>query len=692
MTKTIEELQEEVNRYKAYFDKSYGIIWCFDIKEPYSIDLPEERQLELYLKNGYFSKVNDAFLKSYGFESYEDVIGKGLYSVFPKNDPKTEKTFRQIIRSNYAFENLLTKEKDIFGNVVSYLNQLIPEIENGKLIRVWGTSIEITDRVLSEEFEHLVNKLITRFVDCALDEIDEKIRIGINEILDFLNFDWGVVYERNQSDEFLPVIETKIGVPGSKRKKIRLEIISNAGFPYLFDKVVTRGKVVNFSKIDELPEIAEKEKKFFKEEGISSAVFIPLITGGQCNAILSFKGILNEIELPEATDNRLLLVAEVFSRLIQRRNSELKLQEAYAQLEEKVNLRTQKLTDTLLSLKNTQAELIKSEKLAMLGQLVSGVAHEINNPLGAINASNENILHAYEKVKEEYPQLFQKLDLEMQQQFIALLNKLSSGNATKSSSDKRNLKKQILEKLESDHIKNAERVSETLLDLDLTTDIESYYDLFKHKEQALILNTLYHCGQILINSQNIKKAIDQTSKIVFALNAYNYNSKANKRIKTSIPETIENALILFQSKLKQDIEVVKKYDKVPNILCNPIEINQVWINIIQNALQAMNFKGNLEIEVKTALTSQLDGQKFDEPVQFIVSRFTDNGLGIPELELNQIFEPFYTTKSIGEGTGLGLDLSMKIVKDHGGDIVVESQPGKTAFEVWLPVEEIRSNR
>lgn len=685
---TKEELQEELKRFKSYFNKSYGTIFCFDIKEPYSIDLPEDTQLKLLVENAYFSQVNNGLLKAYGYDSPDAFLGKGVYTVFPKDDPNTEETFRNIVLAKYDYHNLLSKEIDSSGNLIYFLNELVPEIENGKLIRVWGTSFNVTNRVLSEEFERLINNLITSFVDCPFEEVDSKMRAGIQEILGFLNFDWGIIFERNSENEFLPVIETAIKPVELKKKTFSLVPISESAFPYLFDVIANQRKVFDFSSIEELPEKAKPLKQFCKEEGLLSQVYIPLITSGQCNAILVFSGMQHELSLPDAFKNRLKLLGEVFARLIHRRNTEIKLQEAYAQLEEKVKIRTQKLTDALTTLKDTQEELIRSEKLVVLGQLVSGVAHEINNPLGAIKASNENISHSYESIKINYPNICHQLNKEFHQLFVEALNSISSINLSKSSNERRELKKQVFDKLEEDAIPSAEWIADSLIELGLTNGFEKYYGLLKHDKQELIVNTLYDFGQIQHSSQNIKKAIDQTSKIVFALNSYNYNSRANKKIKSYIPDTIENALVIFQSKLKQDIEVIKKYNQVSHILCNPTEINQVWINIIQNALQAMDYKGTLEIGVKEATTQNLNGHKFDHPTKFIVSSFTNDGPVISKDVIDQIFDPFFTTKPSGQGTGLGLDLSMKIIKNHHGTILVDSKPGKTTFEVWLQVDDM----
>jgi len=133
-------------------------------------------------------------------------------------------------------------------------------------------------------------------------------------------------------------------------------------------------------------------------------------------------------------------------------------------------------------------------------------------------------------------------------------------------------------------------------------------------------------------------------------------------------------LTLCQNQLKKGIEVVKNYEDIPDILCYPDELNQVWTNLIYNAIHAMDGSGRLGIDIA--------GQGSD-----IAVRITDSGHGIPEAIRERIFEPFFTTKPAGEGSGLGLDLVRKIIDRHQGRIEVESQPGKTTFSVFLPKDE-----
>jgi signal transduction histidine kinase len=174
------------------------------------------------------------------------------------------------------------------------------------------------------------------------------------------------------------------------------------------------------------------------------------------------------------------------------------------------------------------------------------------------------------------------------------------------------------------------------------------------------------------NSQNIHLVVDRAARIVYALKNYVRQDVAAVPVYASVSEGINTVLTLYQNQIKQGIEVKKTYTSVPLLLCHPEELIQVWSNLISNAIQAMNYRGQLAI----ALSTQN---------QHIVVQISDTGSGIPDHIKARMFEPFFTTKPLGEGSGLGLSIVRKIVDKHCGRIEVESRIGQTIFQVWLPL-------
>jgi two-component system, sensor histidine kinase ChiS len=353
-------------------------------------------------------------------------------------------------------------------------------------------------------------------------------------------------------------------------------------------------------------------------------------------------------------------------RLLQEYNRELELQVAQ---------RTQELSQTLEQLQATQEELIQSEKMAALGQLVAGVAHEVNNPIGAIRAAIGNISNFLNCNFKQFPAIFQNLSLELQQEFLALLERGTQQSALLSHQEKRQIKRQFARQLEAEGIAKAHIVADTLIDIGVYDNLDSLWPLLKNTNHAEILDAAYQLTSLQRNAQTISTATDKAAKVVFALKTYARYDHSGQKVSADLTEGLETVLTLYHNQLKQGVEVIRRYEEgLPTVLCYPDELNQVWTNLIHNAIQAMNNQGRLTVEVQP------------QNHHLCVS-ITDSGTGIPQEIQDKIFQPFFTTKPAGEGSGLGLDIVRKIVEKHQGQIEFESAPGRTTFRVCLPLQE-----
>jgi signal transduction histidine kinase len=271
-------------------------------------------------------------------------------------------------------------------------------------------------------------------------------------------------------------------------------------------------------------------------------------------------------------------------------------------LEDRVRERTLELHQTNRELRETQAQLLQSAKMAALGDLAAGVAHEINTPLGSIHANAD-----------------------LSKRVAAVVRKALADEALAPAFSKHPRLERALEALE-------QATATTLV------------------------------------------ASDRIVRIVKSLGNFARLDEAERK-KADLHEGIESTLTLLQHKLKHGIEVIRDFGEIPPMVCSPNRLNQVFMNLLLNAIHAVGERGTITIR------SRLEGEQ-------VVLQFSDTGHGIPSENLERIFDPGFTTRGPGVGTGLGLAITYRIVEEHRGAIEVSSEVGKgTEFTIRLPIRE-----
>ena len=380
--------------------------------------------------------------------------------------------------------------------------------------------------------------------------------------------------------------------------------------------------------------------------------------------------VIEITESPLYDDNGVIISVEgVAHDITERKDSEKII------TEQNLELRIQKdeLQEILQNLKDTQAQLIQSEKMGALGNLIAGIAHEINTPIGAINASAGNISVSLDLSVQNIYKLFTKLSKKELLVFLRIMDLIKKDNPSLTSKEKRQHKKGINSKLLENGFENAYSITDLLMYLDLYDQVDKVIPLLNVDNPEFILKSIKDIYSVRKNTENIKLAVDKASKLIFALKKFVHKDRNEIMDKADLIDNIETVLTLQHNQLKQGIEVVKDFDDIPFISCFPDELVQVWINLISNAIHAMENKGRLTIAVNNQ----------GKTVRVSIS---DTGPGIPEEIKTKIFEPFFTTKKSGEGTGIGLDIVQKIIKKHRALIELESTVGAgTTFHVTLPI-------
>jgi signal transduction histidine kinase len=382
-----------------------------------------------------------------------------------------------------------------------------------------------------------------------------------------------------------------------------------------------------------LTEQVEPASKPFGILGLANIILSPFydedrnIHGMLLGAISSEKKVYYD-EIDEESKPSFMVFTQQMSAMLQNFEAkmylDMKVQERTAQVIkqkqeiEVINneLQQQKeiLQKTLENLKMAQSQLVQSEKMASLGQLVSGIAHEINNPVNFISAGVESLSTNLEEIR----------------QVLEIYHKITEGN--------------VSEKLE---------------------EIEEIKEKVEYKEAIREINKLI---------ESIKNGTNRTTEIIRGLRTFSRLDEDILKM-ADIHEGLDSTLILLHNKYGNRIKIVKNYGNIPLIECFPGQINQVFMNILSNSIEAIDDKGT--ITICTSVSGEL-----------LQVKVKDTGHGIPENLRKKIFDPFFTTKEVGKGTGLGLSISHGIIEKHKGSIFVNSENGKgTEFIISIPVNQ-----
>ncbi len=477
------------------------------------------------------------------------------------------------------------------------------------------------------------------------------------------------------------------------------------------DRVYYAGQVADLGPVQ-----ADAER-FFQQTG--AELVIPLVLNQSLVGVIFAGRTGADLSSPEV----MRLIGEVRSLAVMALSNSIlysRLEGILEHLEEKVRERTSEL-------ENAQSQLVQSEKMAMLGVMVAGIAHEINTPASVINGSVDNIERNLGHILNNLKELRKILPSDKQPTFFRLMNligaQLTSGQA-RPARDAFKRKRELSARLEAEGWQAARDVATFLVEngfyaprpgeengapavadasagesaepadsLDRfmrASVVKLLHNLNKDSEPeavSFVIKFAQEVGNTARNLGNIRNGIRNIVRIVRALKSYSHLDQGGWS-QADVHEGIENTLIIMSSVMKTEVAIERNFGQIPQITCNPDELNQVWTNLLTNAYQAMKDQSDGRIRIRTEV-AETGGRPA------VLVEIQDNGPGIAPEVLTKIWDPFFTTKDQGEGSGLGLGIVQGIIEKHKGKIEVQSHVESdssggvergTSFRVLLPVE------
>jgi signal transduction histidine kinase len=336
-------------------------------------------------------------------------------------------------------------------------------------------------------------------------------------------------------------------------------------------------------------------------------------------------------------------------------------------------------------IRETTRQETQRDKLMALGKLSAGLAHELNNPAAAAQRAAKSLKEAMDNVRAASLRLLRHpLTAEQRDAVVKFEREVTEGVAEKSDShmdpvELADLEAEITECLEEHKVEEPWKIAGPLAEAN--ADMSKMETLQALVGDEVLIDALRRIAAVITIFRLIHEIDNSTKRIgelVTAIKRYSYMDQAAMQW-VDLREDLENTIKIFGHWLKKGITVTRDYDpELPRICGYGSELNQVWTNLIDNAIDAMKGEGVLRIGARR----QLDA---------VVVIIGDNGPGVPQEIQSRIFDPFFTTKPVGEGTGLGLDTAMRIVQKHHGSIELKSKPGDTKFLVRIPIEQPKLN-
>ncbi len=585
------------------------------------------------------------------------------------------KAFNKVIKSgefdNWTDEFIL---KDGSRKVVQ--RTLGPLYDDDKNIRyVIGYGIDITKRKIAEEeieklseFQSVLMDISNKYINMPVDRIQSAIQDSIQEIGELFDVDRVYVFDYNHTDQ---VSSNRFEWCSSNTTAqiSRLQNISFSEIPVWVERH-SKGEIIHIDRVEELP--PSNFKKMIVEQDIKSLITIPLMKGDLCIGFVGMDAVKNQRFFTKDEINLLTVFSKMLVNVEQRVSFIEEIQKAQKEIE-RINSGLEKQVQEKTQLNLDLAKSITDqEKFVTVGEIASGIAHDLNTPLGAIKSGAENIRYTLEQLfkdtiwKCSAEQIQSACERAVDYKGELFIGGLKMRKELLAAKDF--IKSKYPDISEQDHELMANGIVKNRVDL---KDKELIDLIYKSENKEDFLSLIYHIQMARSFIDTILTSGERATNVIQNLRNFIKERKSAEKTTVNLKDNINTVLNIFNYELKRDIDVQFQVDGELKILGLDIKLFQLWSNLIKNAIESMQ---------------EMDGMKFlrivsQETKEHILISVENNGPIIPQEIQTRIFEKYFTTKGHKSGSGLGLSIVASVVEEHNAKIELKSNELVTKFTV-----------
>jgi len=630
---------------------------------------------------GHILWANKSWLTNIGTTS-EEVIGKSITEFI---DASTLEEFSQVfplLNAGKFVDNLacvfLTKTK----TEIQLRGKIIPLIENGVVIGSQAYLHNVTQIVEAQKtikqkslLQELMMRISTEYINLPVDQLDQTILDSLRDIANFVKADRAYIFNYYLDKGFCEYRYEWVA-EGIDPQMNDYKIISLDTMPYWLNKHKNKEFVV----VEDSRAISDENiQQLLVTEGIKSLITIPVHDDDKLVGFVGFD-LINTFRIFSVEEKEILvlfsqMLVNVYKRLEYIRelnDSKQKIEEVNASLEQRVIDNTKRNLDLSKS-------IIEQEKLATIGEISAGIAHDLNTPLGTIKVGADNVRFMLSSLLKNELGSLSKEDLELIHNRVETIETEMFVGGLQLRREKLELLNQI--SIDYSNIDNStlDRITDFLVKARVNKDETDFIArVFSSSQPLLFVEVLYQFQMAAAQLETIKKSSDKAVKVVQDVRSFIQGEVSqNEKREFNIRDNISTVLGIFNYELRQNVDLKFEVDPDLVMVGYDVKLFQLWSNLIKNAFEAMED----QVEKYIGIFSTVEPGK----IQLI---FENNGPKIPEDVMEKMFKKFYTTKSKKSGSGLGLSIVKNILVDHNASIEVQSNEQYTKFIVTFAYDRI----